>query len=516
MNKTRLILTMLIAVMISFTACKKDEPNVAPDKPSNPTPAHEAVDIEISLPFISWTCSDADADVISYGVYFGTSEDPDFKETVVGDKSYNLAGLEVNTKYYWKIIANDGNEHETASDVWNFTTGDGGAGNTGTITEIMTKGFLNTTSEGGGVDRGIDITINNSGTPYIALNKEDVSVPDSKASTEVWSYSGSSWNLFGSSRVEITDDEAPTPGIIIANDDKVYVSYEYYNDDNNPRFGNQVISFSTGTNWEILGGTHTTAHGMVMNGTNPLKGVSEFAFKQDGTLLISLVDYGDGYVYYFNEASDKWESYSGYTVDSQSFWAGGIDINTVGNKPYVCIRTGSGDGKIGVLYGSETNGQNGQWEWLGSYASGSHNASFQYEEVGEAPLAISSTGYIYTAYNATVDGDHTVFVKGIANTGSSWTTLFSQLYINKPNQVEVIISNGILYLVCANYDGGIEIHKYNSETNTWNIEGSTSKIDTYYNIELTAGINGEFFIAYECTYDYAGQVGVYKYVPPVE
>ena len=41
-------------------------------------------------------------------------------------------------------------------------------------------------------------------------------------------------------------------------------------------------------------------------------------------------------------------------------------------------------------------------------------------------------------------------------------------------------------------------------------------IDTYYNIELTAGTNGAFFIAYECTYNNAGKVGVYIYTPAAE
>ena len=77
----------------------------------------------------------------------------------------------------------------------------------------------------------------------------------------------------------------------------------------------------------------------------------------------------------------------------------------------------------------------------------------------------------------------------------------------------LLLSNNILYLVVAKYNAGIEIHKYDTDNDQWVIEVATPKIDTYYNMELIAGNNGEFFIAYECTNDSAGKVGVYKYTP---
>ena len=380
----------------------------------------------------------------------------------------------------------------------------------GTITEIMTKGFLNTTSSGSGVARGIDITTDNMGVPYIVLNAYDAALSsETKASTEVWKYNGSSWSQFGSSRVEISDDESETPAIAIADDGTVYVAYQYYNSETDPKFGNRVIASSTGGAWSILG--NSTNNGLIMSGTSALNGDGELAIKDDGTLLLTLINSGEGYVFYFNDTEDKWKSYNGYKMGTSSFWIGGIDIQTVGNKPYVSVRTSSGDGKIAIRDASETSGLNEAWGWLGSYVSGTENARFQTEEVAESPIAISSTGDIYSCYKTY----ETIRSRVKKYNGSSWETIYSynDFGSDTPNEVGVVISNDILYFVFANYNGGIEIHKYNSTTNTWNIEGVTPFIDTEYNIELIAGTNGEFYIAYEATYNHAGKVGVYKYTP---
>ena len=383
----------------------------------------------------------------------------------------------------------------------------------GTITDIMTKGTLMTTSTGSGEGVGIDIATNSAGVPYLALNKYDSELY-SKASTEVWTYGGISWTKFGGSQVGISDDESFSPAIAIARDGTVYVAYEYYDNDLDVRYMNRIVASSSGAGWSTLGGT--TSQSLIKNGTTALDGISELAIKEDGTLMISLISAGFGYVQYFDGVSETWNSYNGYTVNSSSFWIGGIDIATVGNKPYVSIRTGSGDGKIGVLYGSETNGLNGQWEWLGSYASGAHNAKFNHIDVGESPLAISSAGTIYSCYQYSDGTDSYVTVKQFDAENTVWENIFNQNIGSYDNEVEVIISNDILYLVLAKYNDGIEVYKYNSETKAWNLEGTTDRIDNYYNIELVAGANGQFFIAYECTYDYPGKVGVYVYTPPVD
>ncbi len=55
-------------------------------------------------------------------MYFGTSENPELKKANHSGTSYEVETLEIGTKYYWKIVAKDGNDHETQGEVWNFIT----------------------------------------------------------------------------------------------------------------------------------------------------------------------------------------------------------------------------------------------------------------------------------------------------------------------------------------------------------------------------------------------------------
>lgn len=376
----------------------------------------------------------------------------------------------------------------------------------GTISEVMTRGFLETA----GAKVGVDITTDASGIPYIALNAYDVTLSgDTKASAEVWRLgSGNNWTQFAG-QVAITNDESFAPSIAIKDDGDVYIAYEYYNDDSDIRYDNNVVSYSSGGSWACLGGE--TSASLIKNGSTPLSGGSELAFKADGTLLIAQVSYGDGYVHYYNGST--WNSYNGYKTDSENFWAGGIDIACDGNTPYVSLRTSSGDGKTGVLYGNEANGITGQWNWLGgTYANPSnHDAQFQDAMISEASLAINSQGDVFTAYYSYSSPDNPIVVKKFADGASGWETIYSQ-DASSIQQVEVLVANDVLYLLIANNDDGIDIWKLN-ECGVWIYEGKTAKPDTYYNIKTVEGTDGQFFIAYECTYSLNGQVGVYKYTP---
>ena len=491
MKKSSLFLTMFIVSLIMFTACEKEKTKVTGVSLDKSTLTLVVDNTEQLVATVEpenaeetglvWITSDATIASVIDGEVTGVSQ---------GETTITVKTIDGDFTAVCSVIV-------TATPV-------------GTITEIMTKGFLKTPATGSINGVGVDIICNNSGIPYLALNVYDASL-NSKASTEAWNYSGTgtSWNQLGD-RVGICDDEALAPAIVIKDDGTVYVAYNYYDNETDNRYNTKIVAEYSGTTWTTLGGNGASNNNcFIMNGSTKLKGASELAIKEDGTLMMILEYSGDGYVNYFTET--KWESYNGTKTDSESFWNGGIDIATVGNKPYISIRTGSGDGKIAIIEGGETNGQNGQWEWLGgTYASGSHNAKFQADEISESPLTISSTGNIYTCYRYYGDSE-SIAVKLFDVTNSTWSSIYNEE--QNSNEVGVIISNDILYLIIAVYDGGIEVHKYNSETNTWNLEGTTAKIDTYYNIELTAGINGEFFIAYECTNTDAGKVGVYKYTP---
>ncbi|MEM2715964.1 MAG: tandem-95 repeat protein, partial [Candidatus Thermoplasmatota archaeon] len=93
--------------------------NDAPNKPALLYPSNGATGISIN-PTLSWQCSDADGDELSYDIYFGTSPNPP-KIVTVTTISYNPGTLSYSTTYYWRVVAKDGKE-ETPSDIWQFTT----------------------------------------------------------------------------------------------------------------------------------------------------------------------------------------------------------------------------------------------------------------------------------------------------------------------------------------------------------------------------------------------------------
>lgn len=386
---------------------------------------------------------------------------------------------------------------------------------TGSITEIMTQGFL--------VNDGLslDLECDANGIPYIAYYKADASLSE-KSYVQIYKYNGSgtAWSQFSDKNVAICNNESPTPSLAIKNDGSVFVSYQYYDDINDNRYDHQIVSTYDGSNWITLGGEGNLNNNcLIMNGSDKLTGETEMAFKQDGTLMLILETYGYAYVYYYSNggdwtmpASGQWLSYSGYTTNSSSFWMGGVNIATHGNKPYVFTRTGSGDGICGVLTNTETNGEKNEWDWLGTSIKNIVTRTTDYE----TPLAISSTGEIYTAYQKSDGTDAYAHVAHYNSTEDVWVSMYSTMSSQGYfNDIDVVVSNDVLYFACANYDGSIDIYKYNSENEKWFLEGSTPDLNyVYYNIKLSAGTNGEFYIAYTGTDDGKDhKIGVFKYTP---
>lgn len=93
--------------------------NLAPFKPSNPTPINESKYISL-YPILKWSGGDPNGDDLIYKIYFGTSDNPPLVGSVF-DNSYQLPGLTQKTKYYWKIISED-SDYSSESDTWSFTT----------------------------------------------------------------------------------------------------------------------------------------------------------------------------------------------------------------------------------------------------------------------------------------------------------------------------------------------------------------------------------------------------------
>jgi hypothetical protein len=101
-------------------------PNYAPEKPTLTAPLNNAVDVSTS-PVLSWNCKDDNPeDTLTYSIYTGSTADNLTLKKKTTVSSYKLTGLSYVTKYYWKVVADDGRESTerstSASDVWCFTT----------------------------------------------------------------------------------------------------------------------------------------------------------------------------------------------------------------------------------------------------------------------------------------------------------------------------------------------------------------------------------------------------------
>ncbi|NOX17554.1 MAG: hypothetical protein GXO87_04640, partial [Chlorobi bacterium] len=70
---------------------------------------------------LTWQCSDPDEDPLTYKVYFGTNDSPNYV-TTVSSPNYYYGKLQPNTTYFWRIDAMDNHGHTTEGLLWQFTT----------------------------------------------------------------------------------------------------------------------------------------------------------------------------------------------------------------------------------------------------------------------------------------------------------------------------------------------------------------------------------------------------------
>ncbi|MCK5160289.1 MAG: pre-peptidase C-terminal domain-containing protein, partial [Candidatus Aureabacteria bacterium] len=97
--------------------------NNPPDLPSIPLPVDGSVDVYVNM-ILSWIGGDPDVeDIVSYDVYFGTSDPPELVSSGQSGITYDPGILSGNTTYYWQIVATDDKAVSTSGPVWSFTTG---------------------------------------------------------------------------------------------------------------------------------------------------------------------------------------------------------------------------------------------------------------------------------------------------------------------------------------------------------------------------------------------------------
>ena len=107
--------------------------NNPPSAPSLISPANAATNIALNTNLTWQASTDADGDAIAYDVFLGTTNPPTTKVSTQNSTSYTPSGQANATKYYWKIVAKDGNA-ETSSDLRNYTTVAASSVTTGTMT----------------------------------------------------------------------------------------------------------------------------------------------------------------------------------------------------------------------------------------------------------------------------------------------------------------------------------------------------------------------------------------------
>ncbi len=117
-----LLLLVIAIVLLMTSSCKKDDPNVAPGVVTLITPANAATNVASYAFSLTWSLvTDPDGDAVTYDVYFGTAATPATVASTEIGKTYTPT-LEVNTTYYWKVVAKDGKGGTSESAVWSFTT----------------------------------------------------------------------------------------------------------------------------------------------------------------------------------------------------------------------------------------------------------------------------------------------------------------------------------------------------------------------------------------------------------
>ena len=129
----RLWVLLLAGLWMLTWACshKFNNPNQlknfqAPNAPSDPFPSNLAKDQGTVLT-LRWTCSDPNpTDVLAYDVYlWSIGQTKTLVSQSQKETNYSCSGLEVESVYYWQIVARDNHGIETSGPQWAFwTSGD--------------------------------------------------------------------------------------------------------------------------------------------------------------------------------------------------------------------------------------------------------------------------------------------------------------------------------------------------------------------------------------------------------
>jgi len=100
---------------------KVETENNPPFEPANPYPEDNSVDVDIET-ILDWTGGDPDGDTVTYDIYFGSTNPPPKVASNQSESNYYPGSMEVDTLYYWQIVAWDDFIPYTKGPMWKFTT----------------------------------------------------------------------------------------------------------------------------------------------------------------------------------------------------------------------------------------------------------------------------------------------------------------------------------------------------------------------------------------------------------
>ena len=104
----------------TFTTKQTNQP---PYQPSNPKPGYGTTNVDINAD-LKWIGGDPDGDLVTYDIYFGDAYPLQKIASNYTYTSYDPGTMELNTTYYWKIVAWDSHNASSEGIEWYFTTSD--------------------------------------------------------------------------------------------------------------------------------------------------------------------------------------------------------------------------------------------------------------------------------------------------------------------------------------------------------------------------------------------------------
>ena len=95
---------------------------VPPNTPRNPDPSNGQTNVNINVDPSWWGGDPNPQDIVTYDVYFGTSNPPPKVVNNQSSTNYDPGTLNFSTTYYWNIVAWDNNGASATGPIWQFTT----------------------------------------------------------------------------------------------------------------------------------------------------------------------------------------------------------------------------------------------------------------------------------------------------------------------------------------------------------------------------------------------------------